>query len=113
MYDNGRRVTQDSARAVSLYTRAVSPIKKACDDGNASNCSTLGHMYQNGRGVTLDLTRAAALHKKACDNGWAIGCILLGGMYDQGLGVTRDTARAVVLRKKACDIGLKKACDRP
>jgi len=38
MYDEGKGVRQDDAKAVSLY-------KKACDAGYATGCFNLGVMY--------------------------------------------------------------------
>ena len=51
MYDNGRGVTQDYARAIAWY-------KKAAEQGNASAQFNLGLMYAKGRGVPQDYVRA-------------------------------------------------------
>ncbi len=60
MYANGEGVTQDYARAASLY-------QQACDGGMATVCNNLGVMYLRGEGVTQDYTRAVSFFQKACD----------------------------------------------
>ena len=45
----------------------VAALTKACDAGNAVSCTTLGTVYQSGRGATRDVVRAATLYQRACD----------------------------------------------
>jgi len=40
MYDYGKGVSKDKAKAVQLY-------KEGCDGGDASGCVNLGYMYDN------------------------------------------------------------------
>ena len=53
MYENGRGVAKDEARAVELY-------QAAADQGLAAAQCYLGVMYENGRGVAKDEARAVA-----------------------------------------------------
>ena len=53
MYENGRGVAKDEARAVELY-------QAAADQGLAAAQCYLGFMYENGRGVAKDEARAVA-----------------------------------------------------
>jgi TPR repeat protein len=50
---------------------------KSCDGGDTEDCSYLGNMYENGKGVAKDKTQAVALYRKACDLGDAWGCMKL------------------------------------
>ena len=54
LYATGEGVTQDVARAASLF-------REACDGENMLGCGDLGMMYAAGEGVTEDLVRAASL----------------------------------------------------
>jgi hypothetical protein len=62
MYEKGRGVAKDEARAAALY-------KQACDGGYAGGCVDLGAAYASGRGVAKDELRAVALYKQVCDTG--------------------------------------------
>ncbi|MGC1498039.1 MAG: tetratricopeptide repeat protein, partial [Sulfitobacter sp.] len=75
---------------------------KACDKGDATSCSNLGIMYQNGVGVGQDEARAAELYQVACTVGNIAGCSNLGIMYQNGIGVGQDEARAAELYQMAC-----------
>ena len=62
MYESGRGVARDEARASALY-------KQACDAGDAHGCGNLGFMVETGKGVDRDEARAGALYQQACDAG--------------------------------------------
>lgn len=83
--------------------RAATLFRKACDGEIAISCTTLGFMYDEGRGVLQDQTKAAALYQKACDGGALEGCNSLGSMYSEGRVVPRDPTKAVGLFRKACE----------
>ncbi len=85
-------------------------LRLSCDDGNATACSNLGFMYQNGEGVTRDLARAASLYQQACDGGNTLACYNLGMFYEHGEGVPQNSARAASFYQHACDGGLARAC---
>ena len=69
--------TNDLTAAVALY-------QKACDAGNAHNCTQLGSAYHHGRGIPRDVAKAAALYQKACNGGDMLGCTNLGASYERG-----------------------------
>ena len=85
-------------------------LRLSCDDGNATACYNLGHMYEPGEGATRNLARAASLYEQACDGGSALGCSNLGGLYFDGEGVSRDFPRAASLYQQACDSGYAVGC---
>lgn len=95
LYENGRGVGRDFARARALYGRA-------CDGGDLSACKSLGLLYDTGQGGAIDRRRAAALYQRACDAGELDACNNLANLYVGGDGVTRDLARAAALYDRVC-----------
>ncbi len=67
MYDLGKGVRQDYAKARELY-------KKACDMKNGVACNNLGYLYGKGLGVRQNLSIAKQYYGKACDLGYQMGC---------------------------------------
>lgn len=62
------------ARANASFLRAADSYQKACDKGTAAYCSTVGGLYERGRGVAQDFKHAAELYQKACDAKYAPAC---------------------------------------
>jgi len=90
---------------------AYRPFLKACDRGEMKGCSSLGGMYEDGRGgLEKDEKKAAELYRKACEGGEMMGCFNLGAIYKKGLGVSKDEQEAVRLFRKACDGGAMEGC---
>ncbi|PAF51186.1 hypothetical protein BKH43_02985 [Helicobacter sp. 13S00401-1] len=58
---------KDYEKALSLYTAA-------CDANDAKACSSLGYMYQSGKGVKSDLGLSKKFYQKACDAGDGSAC---------------------------------------
>ncbi len=54
------------------------------------DCSNLGFLYYNGKGVRQDHIKANELFKKACDLEDGFGCGLLGIAYLNGAGVRQN-----------------------
>jgi len=54
--------------------------RQACDAGAMRDCSNLGTMYRNGRGVAQNDTLAVQLFRRACDGGNRLGCALVPRM---------------------------------
>ena len=130
MYDDGKGVLADKARAAKVY-------QKGCDGSYAPACYSLGIHYSYGHGVPEDQARGKQLYQKACEGGVAEACkeakdlvkaaqlfekgceggntehcIEVGFMYGTGDGVAQDDAKAAEFleRGKACDGGHKWAC---
>ena len=59
---------------ISADSSTPSRAKKACKQGDAKECITLGAMYANGYGVKKNYTKAKKLFKKACNAGYVQGC---------------------------------------
>jgi hypothetical protein len=67
MYEFGKGVRKDMARAKSLY-------QLACDGKDAMGCAGLAFMYENGHAVPKDKRRAKQLYKEACAGGFEMAC---------------------------------------
>jgi hypothetical protein len=86
LYQEGRGVEQDYARAVEWYRRAA-------DQGNESAWFNLGHMYAKGEGVAKDAAAAVRWYEKAARNDNAYAQYALGMIHFQGgVGLKRDMA---------------------
>ncbi|HTR55989.1 MAG TPA: tetratricopeptide repeat protein [Kofleriaceae bacterium] len=107
IYDSGRTwngVARDVDKALALY-------RKACENGYAPACDSLGLMLYAGEDVTHDNEAAARWFRKACDAGAMHGCTSLGYFYQAGLTVKSDRGKARELYLKACDGGDYQGCD--
>ena len=87
------------------YATAIQLLRPFADQGNADAQSSLGFMYQNGRGVPHDDAIAVAWYQKAADQGNANAQNNLGFMYQNGRGVPHHDAIAVTWYQKAADQG--------
>jgi hypothetical protein len=112
-------VSKDEASAVALAT-------KACEEGDAAGCFSLGVLFEQGNGVDVDQARAKALYARACEKGEARGClnsytdacdggktrgcVELGSLFEQGHGVRKNEEYAATLYTKACDGGEAEGC---
>ena len=96
MYDNGKGVTKDYAKALEWYG-------KAAEQGFANGQHNLGLMYYNGTGVTKDYAKALEWHGKAAEQGDVNAQFRLGYMYQTGLGIGQDDAKALEWYGKALE----------
>jgi TPR repeat protein len=87
MYDSGKGIRQDYAKAVKWY-------RKAAEQGNAKAQFNLAVMYQNGKGVWQDYAKAVKWYRKAAEQGNAKAQFNLAVMYDSGHGVLQSSAVA-------------------
>lgn len=92
--------------APSLSAQTAEPqftlatIQAEAAKGQPDAISTLGWMYETGKGVAADDARAASLYKAAVAQGDSFGQWRLGVMIDQGK-VAGSSAQAVGLFRKA------------
>lgn len=163
LYETGSGVPMDRGQADTLYRRAcqggdqrgcadlagrlaesngaaplppelLRRVEATCQSGQIEGtCTSLGAMFQLGRGVKRDLKRSAAIYEAtcrhgqaasclglglqslgllrgACEHGAALGCTTLGSMYAQGRGVPRSDAKALPFFARACDGGEGGGC---
>jgi TPR repeat protein len=98
MYDIGRRVPQDFAKAAKWY-------RKAAEQGHADAQNNLGELYDTGWGVLRDEAAAVKWYRKAAEQGHANAQYNLGVMYHNGRGVAQDFAEAAKWYRKAAEQG--------
>ena len=98
MYENGRGVTKDYAKAVEWY-------RKSAEQGYVYAQNNLGRMYENGRGVSKDYAKAVEWYRKSAEQGDVTAQYYLGEMYYYGRGVSRDYAKAVEWYRKSAENG--------
>ena len=65
MYEAGRGVERDDAKAVDWYM-------KAAEKGDRRAQYSLGTMYENGKGVKADLEEALKWYRKSADKGYGM-----------------------------------------
>src|SRR5262249_18487762 len=80
-------------------------FENACSGAHGPSCANLANMYEQGEGVTKDLTKAAELFRRACDRTFTAGCVHLGRLYRHGSGVPRDPSKTVELWEAECRRG--------
>ncbi len=88
----------------------VALLQKACDQGEADNCTNLAAMYYSGDGVAQNRQKAFQLFDQACKGGDMTGCANLARMYELGEAVGTDKARARQLYARACEEGVSMGC---
>ena len=98
MYEHGRGVTKDYAKAVEWY-------RKSAEQGYVYAQNNLGRMYYYGRGVSRDYAKAMKWYRKSAEQGDVTAQYNLGEMYYYGRGVSRDYAKAVEWYRKSAEKG--------
>ncbi|TPW18629.1 MAG: ybeQ [Halothiobacillaceae bacterium] len=87
------------------YYRALSIWTELANKGSSEALNSIGMMYQNGRGVSRDVTEAAQLYQAAANTGLAAAQNNLGVLYESGEGVDHNPAKAAELYRKSADQG--------
>lgn len=123
MYETGRGVAEDDAKAVSLYrtaiaqgdafgkwrmgvmidegaakgtgAEAVALFREAAAQKSPGATASLGVMYATGRGVPRDYEAAMRYYQAAARMGSARGIEGIGVLYANGQGVTRNMDEAL------------------
>jgi hypothetical protein len=94
----------EAARAFELHERV-------CEAGVARECTVLGSLVWQGRGVSADPARAYTLYMRACEGGDAAGCFNAAICHRTGACAEKRDEQATKLLRRACDGGDKRACD--
>ena len=79
------------------YAEALEWCKIAEKEGYSQGAFCLGHLYQQGLGVTLDWKAAFQWYERARQRGNSAAMLALGDMYENGQGTTVDRVEAMVL----------------
>jgi TPR repeat protein len=103
LYERGRGVTADAARAASFY-------QQSCDAGDRMGCVGFALLQAGGNGVTKDSAKAQATLTSLCADSVLEACTQLALLVVPG-GTPSDLARGRELLTKACDGKHERACE--
>lgn len=76
------------------FAAALREFRPLAQQGKASAQAMLGHMYEQGQGVSQDYAKAVKWYRMAGEQGQAGAQFNLGGMYADGRGVAQDNGEA-------------------
>ncbi|HSH96358.1 MAG TPA: tetratricopeptide repeat protein, partial [Roseimicrobium sp.] len=93
-------------------TEALRWYRKAADQGLVDAMQSLGRMYYNGIGTSIDYAEGARWYRKAADKGLAAAQYSLGNAYMVGQGVPRDLVEAYKWHYIAASAGHDDAAKR-
>ncbi|MBR6066621.1 MAG: SEL1-like repeat protein [Bacteroidales bacterium] len=115
MYYYGKGVRQNYEKAGEWYKKAreqgkdddqfINWLLNNAKQGNSAAQNMLGHMYDDGLGVTQNYEMAVEWYKKSAEQGNAFAQFYLGNHYYNGQGVKQDYAKAVDWYRKAAEQG--------
>ncbi|QKT03752.1 sel1 repeat family protein [Ectothiorhodospiraceae bacterium 2226] len=94
-----------AAFAQNNFSEAARLYRLAAERGDRDAQHLLGHLYQQGRGVSKDPAEAFRLFKLAADQGERDSQHHVGDMYYDGIVVARDEALAIEYLKKSAEQG--------
>ncbi len=101
----GDGLTRDQEAADRLYRRAFELFEDEAEGGNADAMYTVGWMYENGKGVDLNITQAVRWYKSAAEQDNTDALFRLGLLYATGRDVARNYAEALKYYQRAADKG--------
>ncbi len=82
---------------------------KGCDEQITEDCTTLGVIYYEGKGIAANPIRGIEIFRTACLNDSARACIKLADLYHSAV-LNDDPAAEAVLYTRACDAGANRGC---
>ncbi len=110
LYENGRGVEKDDAKAQELYKQAESQITQYSEEEMPSNwLRVLGMLYVNGYGVEQDAEKGVELLTAAAEQEDWYAAAELGKCYYNGQGVEQDYGKAFEYNTLAADHGILRA----
>ncbi|NBX77440.1 MAG: sel1 repeat family protein [Proteobacteria bacterium] len=105
-----RDLKDDLEQAQNSKLKAIELFSRACDLGAASGCVNLANCYQQGIGVSADLTSSNKLFAKACEKGDRESCHKMGVNHELGIELEKSVMKASNFYEKACRLGMKSDC---
>jgi uncharacterized protein len=82
---------------------------KGCEERVVEDCTTLGIIYYEGKGIEANTSRGIEIFRSACLEDSARACIRLADLYHNAV-LTDDPASEAVLYTRACDAGANRGC---
>lgn len=113
--DNPPSVMEEAGQAFQAgdVTKAVKLLQGAANTGNAEAAHTLGHLYEQGNGVGVDLPQALRLYLIASERNPfdAEASYHVGSMYKNGKGTAVDRSKAIRYLTASADLGFPQAME--
>ncbi|WP_276973166.1 tetratricopeptide repeat protein [Tatumella ptyseos] len=112
------KVAEDCIRAGSIYelrggdndARAMDFYRKALALNSPEAPQAIGHLYENGYGVTQSYREAHRWYEKGAQAGDGNAMLYLANMYRFGRGVDRNSRKALQYARQGCKKGNILAC---
>jgi len=109
LYQAGKGVRRDPAKALSLYRRATVGLIPAASNGHRDAQVILADLYRQGLGVPRDPARGLKLLRAAANGGHPEALYQLAIYNEWGVGMARSQSAARTLYRRAADGGSIKA----
>lgn len=93
------------------YKKAATVFEELCaKNKDATSCYNIGYLYENGTGVTKNLTKAFNFFQQACDAGNGGGCNGVAYAYENGLGAQKNEKKGLEYYEKGCGLNDAYSC---
>lgn len=102
LYEEGRGVAQDTARAATLY-------QQSCNGDSPHGCASLAALFDRP-GAAHDEVKAMSLRDRACALGHLQACDAVALALANGRLIKADKKRAILLWGQACKGGVQRSC---
>lgn len=113
--DNPPSVIEEAGQAFQAgdVAKAVKLLQGAANTGNPEAAHTLGHLYEQGNGVAVDLPQALRLYLIAAEKNPfdAEAGYHVGSMYKDGKGSAVDRSKAIRYLTASADLGFPQAME--
>ncbi len=113
--DSPPSVIEEAGQAFQAgdVAKAVKLLQGAANTGNPEAAHTLGHLYEQGNGVAVDLPQALRLYLIAAEKNPfdAEAGYHVGSMYKDGKGSAVDRSKAIRYLTASADLGFPQAME--
>ena len=115
---NQGKVAEDCISAGSIYelrggdnySHAMDFYQKALSLNSPEAAQAIGHLYENGYGVTQSYSEAHRWYEKGAQAGDGNAMLYLANMYRFGRGVEKNNRKALQYARQGCKKGNILAC---
>jgi MYXO-CTERM domain-containing protein len=82
--------------------QAAALYRRACDDGDAVGCNSIGFAHYTSQGARWDVMAASKAYERGCQLGDPTACSNVGELYEFGIGRAPDLEKARSFYEKGC-----------
>jgi TPR repeat protein len=107
MYDKGKGVEQDRAKANDYFNKALASARTGANKGDTASMVALAYLLAQGKGDPgkVDTVQAWAWALKASQTPSLWASELLASFYNEGVGIKPDESKALANSLKAAQFG--------